>query len=94
MPFALAIETAVVVAGLYLFVCGTHVGRKRPIALVMLSLLVTIFTGLGMTIAPAPPSATAMAAGSLGALVVVCALACWFGKRKLMPSLQSPGKDQ
>lgn len=79
MPFALSLETALVVVGLYLFIPGAKLARYKAIALVALSLVVMAFTAVGMTITPAPPSATAMAGSSLGALVVVCALAYWFG---------------
>jgi len=71
IPFALAIEAAIVVVGLYLFVSGTDVGRKKATALVVLSLIVMTFTGLGMTIAPAPPSATAMAASAGGCRQII-----------------------
>jgi hypothetical protein len=47
---------------------------------VVLTLVVLAFTVLGMTIAPPPPSALAMAASSLAALVIVCALTCWLGR--------------
>jgi len=38
-----------------------------------------VFTAIGMTVAPAPPSAMAMAATSLATLVFVCVLAGWCG---------------
>jgi hypothetical protein len=34
----------------------------------------------GMTVAPQPPSVTAMAGSSLVTFVVLCALSCWLGK--------------
>jgi hypothetical protein len=80
MPVALALEAAIVVAGLYLFVSGARVGRGRSIALVVLTLVTLAITAVGMTVAPAPPSATAMAASSLVTLLVVCALLYWFGR--------------
>jgi len=90
MSFALAIEAAIVMLGLALFVSGSALGRRRSTALMVLSLVVMVFTGVGMTIAPAPPSQTAMAASSLATLVVVCALAFWLGRPSgLMPSWQS-----
>jgi hypothetical protein len=79
MPFALTLEASVVVAGLYLFISGTKMGRNKSIALVVLSGVVMAFTAIGMTLAPAPPSAAAMAGSSLAALAVVCALAYWLG---------------
>jgi hypothetical protein len=80
MPWALTVETAIVVVGLCLFVSSTKLARSKSIALVVLCLVVTAFTALGMTIAPAPPSARAMAAGSLGTLALVCGLAHWLGR--------------
>jgi hypothetical protein len=80
MPVALGLEAAIAGLGLYLFVSGTRIGRPRSIALVALTLLAMVFTALGMTIAPAPPSAAAMAASSLATLIVVCALVYWFGR--------------
>jgi hypothetical protein len=80
LPAALVLEAAIVVAGLYLFVVNTRLARGKAIALVLLTLLVMAFTAVGMTLAPAPPSATAMAGSSLTTLVVVCVLAGWLGR--------------
>jgi hypothetical protein len=80
MPLALTVEAAVVVAGLWLYVPGAPLSRTRKIALTMLSLVVLAFTVIGMTMAPAPPSAFAMAASSLAALILVCGLALWLGR--------------
>ena len=80
MPVALVVEAAIVLAGLYLFVRGTRLFRARAIALTVMSLLLLAVTAAGMTIAPPPPSAQAMAGSSLITLVIVCALACWLGK--------------
>jgi len=79
MPFALTLEASLVVVGLYLFIPRTRIGRNRSIALVVLSGVVMAFTAVGMTMAPAPPSSSAMAGSSLAALVVVCVLGYWFG---------------
>ncbi len=38
------------------------------------------YSHAGMTIAPAPPSPTAMAVGSLATLATVSLLACWAGR--------------
>jgi hypothetical protein len=80
MPAALAVESVIVVLGLCLFIAGSRLPRGRSISLATLSLSVLAFTVAGMTIAPAPPSAQAMAASSLGALVVVCALTAWLAR--------------
>ena len=80
MPAALAVETAIVVLGLLVFIPGSRLSRGKALALTALTLLILGFTVAGMTIAPAPPSAFAMASSSLATLVVVCALACWLGR--------------
>jgi hypothetical protein len=80
MSAALAVESAIVVAGLWLFVPGSGLSRGKSLALAALVVLVLVFTVVGMTIAPPPPSAQAMAASSLVALVAVCALACWLAR--------------
>jgi len=80
MPIALAVEAVIVVVGLFLFVPGSGLSRGRRIALTALTLVIMAFTMAGMTIAPPPPSAQAMAASSLATLVVVCVLAYWLGR--------------
>lgn len=80
MPVALAVEAGIVVAGLTLFLSGSALPRTRKLGLATLCLLVLGFTVLGMTVAPAPPSAPAIAASSLASIVVVCALVSWFGR--------------
>jgi len=50
------------------------------LALALVTLVTLAFTVAGMTMAPAPPSALAMAGSSLVTLVVVCALALWLGR--------------
>ena len=80
MPAALAVESAIVVIGLLLFVPGSRLSRGKSLALTSLTLIVLVFTVAGMTIAPAPPSVLAMAGSSLITLIVVCALACWLGR--------------
>ena len=80
MPAALGVEAAIVVAGLCLFIPGSGLPRGRAIVLTALCLLLLGLTIAGMTIAPPPPSALAMAASSLLTLVVVCALCLWLGR--------------
>lgn len=81
MPLALTVEAAIVAVGLWLFVSGSSLARGRLAALAVLVLVALLFTALGMTIAPAPPSVAAMAASSLITLAVVCALCLWLGRR-------------
>ena len=81
MSVALIVETAIVAIGLWLFLNGSGLSRGRSIALTALCLLVAAFTVAGMTVAPPPPSAFAMAASSLVAIALVCALAAWLGRR-------------
>lgn len=80
MPVALVVEAGIVVAGLALFLPGSALPRIRKLGLAALCLLVLGFTVLGMTVAPAPPSAPAMAASSLATIVVVGALVSWLGR--------------
>ena len=80
MPVALTVESVLVVAGIFLFIPGTSLSRVKKVSLTVLSLLILAFTVIGMTLAPPPPSVVAMAASSLGTVIVVCALACWLGR--------------
>jgi hypothetical protein len=79
LPVALALESALVVLGLWLFVSGAALSRGRKVALVILCVLLLGFTIAGMTVAPAPPSSQAMAGSSLVTLIVVCLLFGWVG---------------
>jgi hypothetical protein len=80
MPLALAVEAAIVGVGLLLFVRGNRLPRGKLLALAALTVIMLVFTVVGMTIAPAPPSAQAMAGSSLATLAVVCVLVCWLGR--------------
>jgi uncharacterized protein len=80
MPLALGVESAIVVLAMLLFIPGCGLPRARSAALVILSLIVLAFTVAGMTLAPPPPSAFAMAGSSLLAIVAVCALFAWLGR--------------
>jgi hypothetical protein len=80
MPIALAVEAAIVLVGLCLFLPGCNLSRGRQAALAILSLVVLGFTVVGMTSAPPPPSPRAMAASSLVVLVLLCCLVGWLAK--------------
>jgi len=80
IPLALAVESTIVVAGLAMFLRGSTLSRGRSLALAALTMVILAFTIAGMTVAPPPPSAFAMAASSLITLIVVCALAWWIGR--------------
>jgi hypothetical protein len=82
MPVALMLEAVIVTGGLCLFIPAAGLARPRSVTLVALTVLAMVFTAVGMTAAPAPPSATAMAGGSLATLALVCAVAWWCGRRK------------
>ena len=81
LSIALLVEAAIVVLGIVLFVPDSGLPRARSTALVILSLVVLLFTVVGMTVAPPPPSSFAMAASSLGTLVVVGVLFAWLAWR-------------
>jgi len=81
LPVALAVEGAIVVGGLIAFLAGSHLPRGRSIGLAVLALLCLAFTVVGMTKAPAPPSAQAMASSSLITLAIVCTVAGLLGRR-------------
>jgi hypothetical protein len=80
MFVALAVEAAIVGTGLLLFIRGNRLPRGKLLALVALTIIILVFTVVGMTIAPAPPSARAMAGSSLATLAVISALICWLGR--------------
>ncbi|HET9823200.1 MAG TPA: hypothetical protein VFQ16_15370 [Burkholderiaceae bacterium] len=80
LPLALALECALAVAGAVLFVRRAALPRARRLALLGLTGALCAFTVAGMTLAPPPPSATAMAAASLATLLVVCGLFAWLGR--------------
>ena len=81
MSIALSVEAAIVVLGMVLFIPGSGLPRTRSVALAALSLVILAFTVVGMTLAPPPPSALAMAGSSLLTLLVVCALFAWLARR-------------
>ncbi len=80
MPVALVVEALIVVSGLGLFLSGSALSRGKKFGLALVSLLVLAFTLAGMTVAPAPPSAAAMAASSLLTIVALCALVGWVAR--------------
>jgi len=79
LPIALVTEGGIVTVGLFLFMSGSRLSRGKSRALALLNLVVLALTVVGMTIAPPPPSAQALAASSLVTLAVVGALAYWLG---------------
>lgn len=80
MAVALLVEAAITVFGIFLFFRGSKLSLGKSFALAALSLAMLAFTVLGMTFAPPPPSAFAMAGSSLVTLVLVCALFAWLGR--------------
>jgi hypothetical protein len=80
LPVGLGIEAAVLVLGLWLFIPRAPLPRGRKVTLAVLCLVLLAFTIAGMTVAPPPPSATAMAGSSLVTLLVVCAVIGWIGR--------------
>ena len=56
MPVALVTEGAIVMLGLYLFIPRSGLARARSVAIAALSLFILVFTVMGSTLAPPPPS--------------------------------------
>ncbi|HTT00871.1 MAG TPA: hypothetical protein VMG11_02195 [Steroidobacteraceae bacterium] len=82
LPVALAVESLFIFAGLLLYIPRATSSRSK-LWLGVASLVLLAFTVVGMTVAPAPPSAHAMAASSLVTLTTVCALFLWLGRARL-----------
>lgn len=80
MPVALVVEAALVALGLCCFLPQSGLTRGKSLALGVPILIVLMFTVIGMTVAPPPPSASAMAVSSWVTLVVVCGLIAWLGR--------------
>jgi hypothetical protein len=85
MPLALLLEATITVAGVALFLAGSGWPRARARALAGFVGVTLAFTVIGMTAAPAPPSAAAMAATSLATLAVVCGVIAWLARRPAPP---------
>lgn len=81
LPWALGVEAALVALGLALFLRGSALARGKATAIGVLVLVVLAFTVAGMTVAPPPPSAPAMAGTSLVTLAAVCLLFAWLDRR-------------
>lgn len=84
LPVALAVESLFVFTGLLLYLPRVTSSRSK-LWLAIASLVLLAFTIAGMTVAPAPPSAHAMAASSLVSLTAVCALFLWLGRQTKAP---------
>lgn len=82
MPLALAIEALVLLGGLLLFLPGASFTPARKSWLATLCFLVLVFTVVGMTVAPAPPSVAAMASSSLITTAMVCSLVYWLARER------------
>lgn len=80
MSLALVAEGILLVMGYCLFVSGRRLSRARTVGLGVLTILLLAFTVVGMTVAPPPPSVSAMAVSSLATVVVVSALIGWFAR--------------
>lgn len=82
MPLALAVESAVTLGGLAIFLRLAHLPRARAIALGVVALSVLGMTIVGQTIAPAPPSGVAAATAGLSTIAVTVALVAWIARRE------------
>jgi hypothetical protein len=75
MPVALTVEAFIALGGLFLFLSGAGLSRAKKLWLSVFSVVILAFTVVGMTVAPPPPSAAAMALSSLVTITVVSVLA-------------------
>ena len=91
IPLALTVEGLVVAAGLWLYLPRAPISRGSKCGVFALGAVALGFTIVGMTVAPPPPSADAMAAGSLITVLIVIALACWLGRIPVEPACPSDG---
>ena len=81
MPLALLVEGLLVGVGVLLFLRGSGLPRWRQLTLAAVGAFILVFTVVGMTVAPPPPSATAMAGSSLAAIVAASLFIGWLGGR-------------
>jgi membrane-bound metal-dependent hydrolase YbcI (DUF457 family) len=80
MPAALVVEAAIVMLGMFLFIPRSRLPRGRSVAIAVSSVVILVFTVVGSTLAPPPPSGLAMAGSSLVTLIAVCALVARLGR--------------
>jgi hypothetical protein len=91
IPLALTVEGLVVAAGLWLYLRRAPISRGSKCGVFALGAVALGFTIVGMTVAPPPPSADAMAAGSLTTVLIVAAVAWWLGRVAGEPACPSDG---
>lgn len=85
MGLALTVEASLLLAGLAVFLRGSSLPRGRSVALATFCVLMLALTIAGMTVAPPPPSAQAMAGSSFATLVLTCVLLGWLGRPPVQP---------
>jgi len=86
MPLALTLETGITAAGLALYLRGSRRSRRRTTGVIVLTVVLTVVTMVGMTVAPAPTDTHQVAAVSLITNLVIVALAWWLGGSSLCPT--------
>ena len=77
LAVGLGIEVVIAFAGAWLFLAGTGLPRARAFGVAAATFALAALTVAGMTLAPPPPSAAAMAGSSLATIAAVCALYAW-----------------
>lgn len=83
LPAGLGLEAVLVLAAVALVASEPTLSRARRMGLIVLCLMLLSFTVAGLTVAPAPPSANAMAGSSLVMLVLVCAAIVWLDSARV-----------
>ena len=82
LPWALVLESAIVLVGTWIFLSDLGLSPRRRASLQLLVAFLLVSTIVGMTIAPPPPSPTAMAVSSLITLLLVCGLIAWIDAKR------------
>jgi len=85
LPSALAVEVALTATGLWLFLRGAPLARWRRNGVIGLTACVALFTVVGMTLAPGPPSLRAVAWSSLATMAALALIAGTLDRPAVQP---------
>lgn len=85
-PVALGVETAIAIAGVWVYLKTQSLGRRRKLALLIVMTLVAAMTVLGQLSHTAPPSSEAMAGSSLATIVTLGLFFWWVERGSTQPA--------